>query len=237
MNPSKYIKQFEVLLFDMSKTFMFGGDRFNKEQDYEASYKNFGGTRLTNAELHEIIYYTYGTLLERSRNEKFLDDMLSVDELVQTDEYYKGYSEQDKILIEHVFAHHECGTVSESCRETLITLSKSHKLGVISNVWCKSSYFIEQLKNNGVHDFFDIIIYSSDHKTVKPSQKIFDIAVNHFQIPRNKIVHTGDNYKRDVVGSKKAGLNSILVNNSVSSLITGEILPDLVINKIEELTY
>lgn len=237
ISPQEYIKQFDVLSFDMSRTFMFGGDLFNKEQDYEASYKSFGGTNLTNPELHEIIYYTYGKLLERSREKAFQDDMMTAEEFINEDNFFSKYTGDDKILIERVIAHHECGSVPETCKQTLHELSKTHRLCIISNVWCKSSYFIDQLKEDGVFELFDLIIYSSDHGTVKPSPKIFKLAIEYFVIPTSKIVHIGDNYKRDVLGAKNSGINAILVNNSESSKVTGDIQPDLIINKIEELVF
>lgn len=233
--PSEYIKKFELICFDMSKTFMFGSDQFTPKQDYEAIYTRFGGRNLNNEELHEIIYYTYGKLLERSRDKEHYDNMLNVEEFIESDDYFSKYSAGDKILIERVFANQECGTVPVSCKETLLQLSKTHKLCVISNVWCKSLYFTEQLKKDGVFELFDLIVYSCDHKTVKPSPKIFNIAINHFQVSKDKIVHVGDNYKRDVIGAKNVGLSSILVNNSEASIVTGEIQPDMIISEIEEL--
>jgi len=235
MTAKEYINDLDIILFDMGKTFMFEGDRFDKEQDYEKTYRSFGGNNFTNKILHEIIYYIYGTLLARSRDEKFQDDMMTVEELVLSDEYFKGITTEDKILLERVFAYHECGNVPETCKVTLKALAKTYKIGLISNVWCKSEYFKEQLKKDGVFDLFDIIIFSSDHKSVKPSKKLFSIAIEHFGIIPDKIVYIGDNYKRDVVGSKNAGMKAILVNNSESSRITGDIKPDCIINKIEEL--
>lgn len=235
MIAKDFIGNFGILLFDMGKTFMFEGDRFDKYQNYEDSYKKFGGRNLSNESLHKIIYYIYGKLLSRSRDEKFIDKMLTVERFIESDEYFKQYSAEDKVYIEKVFAHHECGVVPKSCIVTLERLSQSHTLGLISNVWCKSEYFKEQLKNDGVYDLFDIIIYSSDYKSVKPSKKLFNIATEHFGILPDKMVYIGDNYKRDVVGSKNAGMKSILVNNSESSKISGEIKPDCIINKIEEL--
>ena len=118
-----------------------------------------------------MIYYIYGELLTRSRDEKFQDDMMTVEELIESDGYFKELSIDDKIIIERVFAYHECGEVPKSCKLTLEKLSKSHKLGLISNVWCKSEYFMDQLKIDGVFDLFEITIFSSDHMSVKPSKK------------------------------------------------------------------
>lgn len=214
---------------------MFGSDRFNEHQDYEATYRKFGGNNLNNQTLHEIIYYIYGTLLERSRNEDYFENMISVDELIETDSFFSSFSDEDKSLLERVFAYHECGCIPESIQTTLKKLSNTHKLGLISNVWCKSHYFVNQLKNDKVYDLFDIVIYSSDYKIVKPSPKIFKIAINHFNLSPDKMIYIGDNYKRDVVGSQNAGMKSILIKNSESGIITGEIQPDLILNKVEEL--
>ncbi len=235
MTAKEFITNFDILLFDMGKTFMFRGDRFDEEQEYEKTYISFGGKKLSNKILHEIIYYIYGKLLIRSRDEKFQDDMMTVEELIENDEYFKDITNEDKILIEKVFAYHECGVVPISCKETLGNLSNSHKLGLISNVWCKSEYFKKQLKKDEVFDLFEITIFSSDHKSVKPSKKIFNKAIEHFGTLPHKMVYIGDNYKRDVIGSKNAGMKSILVNNSDSSKISGNIKPDYIIHKIEEL--
>jgi FMN phosphatase YigB (HAD superfamily) len=216
---------------------MFGGDLFNDQQDYEATYRSYGGTNLKNSELHEIIYYTYGQLLERSRDKAFQDDMITVEEFIKIDPFFVNYTSNDNVLIERVFAHHEFGSVPETCKQTMHKLSKTHRLCVISNVWCKSSYFIDQLKKDSVFELFELIIYSSDHRTVKPSPKIFNLAIEHFQVPKSKVVHIGDNYKRDVLGAKKSGITSILVHNSEAGKVTGDIKPDVIINQIEDLVF
>jgi FMN phosphatase YigB (HAD superfamily) len=235
MTAKEFIKDYEILIFDMGKTFMFDSDRFDKDQSYEVSYKMYGGKTLTNKELHEIIYYIYGTLLARSRTEQYVNNMITVKQFIENDSYFDKYSKDDKAVIERVFAYHECGFVPQECKETLFELSKNHKLGLISNVWCESIYFKNKLKEDKVYDLFDIVIFSSEYNIAKPSQKLFQMTIDHFNKPSGEIVYIGDNYKRDVVGSKNAGMKSILVKNSESSNITGHIKPDYVIDSITEL--
>ncbi|MCI0450192.1 MAG: HAD family hydrolase [Chlorobi bacterium] len=235
MTAKEFIKDFEVLIFDMGKTIMFGGDRFDKEQNYEASYKKYGGKTLTNKELHEIIYYIYGTLLARSRTQEYLDNMITVKQFIESDSYFVKYSKDDKVILEKVFAHHECGVVPQECKDTLKELSEYYKLGLISNVWCESIYFKNKLKDEEIYDLFEIAVFSADYNIAKPSQKLFQMAIDHFNKPSHEIVYIGDNYKRDVVGSKNAGMKSILVQNSESSNITGQVKPDYIINSITEL--
>jgi len=235
MTAKEFIKDFEILIFDMANTFMFNSDRFDKDQDYEASYKLFGGKTLKNNELHEIIYYIYGALLERSRTQQYVDNMITVKKFIESDSYFDGYSKDDKAVIERVFAHHECGVIPNEYKDALKVLSKSYKLGLISNVWCESIYFKNRLKDAGVYDLFDIAIFSADYNIAKPSQKLFKMAIDHFNKPPQDLVYIGDNYKRDVVGSKSVGMKSILVQNSESSNISDNIKPDYVISSITEL--
>ncbi len=235
MNVKDYIKQFDVLLFDMNKTFMFGGDRFSDGQDYEQTYKSFGGKKFNNSELHEFFNFSYVKLLERSRNPDYYNDFPTVRNFLDTEEFFKEISVDERDLIAKAFATHECGEVPDKSKKVLTELSKSHKLGIIGNVWCEGYYFADKLKNAGVYDLFDIHIFSSDHGSIKPSLKLFDIAINHFGKKPSELVYIGDNYKRDVLGSKNAGINSVLIQNSPAGTITGDIKPDYIISGIEEL--
>ncbi len=235
MSAKEFIRQFEVLLFDMDKTIMFGGNRYGDEQDYEKIYKSFGGTKYINSELHDFFYFSYMKLLEKSRDPDFFDAFPTVREFLDADEYFKEFESDEKDLIEKTFAAHECGWVPDNCRKVLNELSKVHKLGLISNVWCESIYFKERLKEEEVYDLFDLLIFSTDHGAIKPSSKLFEIAINHFGMKPNELVYIGDNYKRDVIGAKNVGINSILIQNSPAGDITGDVKPDYVISGIEEL--
>jgi len=235
LTAKEFIKDFDILIFDMGRTFMFEGDRFDENQNYERTYQSYGGVSLSNKNLHEIIYKIYGDLLNRSRNPDMLEDMITVMEYINITESFDKYTEKEKELIAETFANHECGVIPKECIETLQTLSGSHRLGLISNVWCESHYYRKILEESGVHKLFEFMVFSSDHSCVKPSKKIFNLAIDHFGKPPDEMVYIGDNYKRDVVGSKNAGMRSILVKNSDSSTIKGNIKPDIEISHIFEL--
>jgi len=212
---------------------MFEGDRFGNAQDYEDTYKSFGGYRISNTDLHELISHVYSTLLVISRTSYSFDSMPTVREFLDKDMRFGIYDNHEKDLIEQVFAYHECGTVPNDCRRVLKDLSKTHKLGIISNIWCSSMYFNNKLRENEVFDLFDHIIFSSDHGTVKPSQTMFNMASNHFGKPPSEIVFIGDNYSRDVIGAKNAGMKSIWVNQNGHH--PESVIPDCEIKHIKEL--
>ena len=234
-NVREFIRKFEVLILDMGNTIMFGGDRFDENQNFELTYRSFGGMTLSRRELDNIIRYVHDSLLDRSRNPAYFDNMLSVEEFVDCDESFRKLSETERNLIEKVFAAHECGTVPENIRKVLKGLSEKHRLGIISNVWCSSPYYREELRREGIDNLFDKIIFSSDHNSVKPSGKLFKLALSHFNKRPEEVVFIGDSYNRDVLGAKNAGIYSILINNGWRSQITGDVKPDFVINSIEDL--
>jgi len=230
-----YVKDFEILIFDMGKTFMYGGDRFDESQDYEASYRWLGGERLDNKTLHYLFHYIYDSFLAITRNPLYYDNVPTIRDFLEADSKFINYDSNEKDLLERVFAHHECGSVPGECREILLKLSNTHRLGIISNVWCYSKYFTGRLKTNKVYDLFDIVLFSSDYGSVKPSPKLFNKAAEHFGKIPCEIVYIGDNYKRDIIGSKNAGMKSILVRNGANDKVTGDVKPDFEIEHIREL--
>lgn len=233
MEAKEFIKDYDVLIFDLGKTIMFEGDRFGNSQDYEDTYKSFGGCLINNEDLHELISHIYSTLLVISRTPYYVDIMPTVREFLDKDMHFDMYDSHEKDLLEQVFAYHECGTVPQECRQTLKKLAKTHRLGIISNVWCSSKYFFNKLKEDEVFELFDNIIISSDHGTVKPSRKIFAMAAENFKRPPAEIVYIGDNYGRDIVGSANAGMRNIWVNRN--GYHPGDIKPDFEIKHIKEL--
>src|SRR4030095_9635628 len=235
MLASDYIKNFPILIFDMGNTFMYGGDRFDDSQNYEASYRLFGGEKLSNNELHQLVHYSYNTLLERYRDPIYYDNFISLRDFIETDENFSRLDKNEKDLIERVCAHHECGSISEECKLILKGLSNTHRLGLISNVWTYSKYYIDKLKKENVYEMFEVILYSSDHGCIKPSIKLFNKAIEYFNIDPSQMVFIGDNYKRDIVGPKNAGMKSILVTNGRTDGEIDGIKPDYMIEHIREL--
>ena len=47
---TRFIDQFDVVLLDMSHTFMFDVDRFSDTEDYAATYRQVGGNLLSDEE-------------------------------------------------------------------------------------------------------------------------------------------------------------------------------------------
>lgn len=231
----EFLKLFEVILFDMGDTFMFDCDRFSDNEDLHATYRSLGGKHLTQSELTKSIRHIYNSLLKIGRDEDHYHSFPTMSEFLSADAYFKDFGIQERAIIKKVFAVHECGEIPASSKMVLNRLSKSHRLGLISNVWSDSDIFRSKLMEAGVHDLFSTLIFSSEYGSIKPARKLFEEAADHFELPSQELVYIGNNYKRDIVGAKSTGMHAILVSNGPVSEITGEMKPDYVIKSIEEL--
>jgi FMN phosphatase YigB (HAD superfamily) len=234
-NVIQFIQQFDTLLFDMGDTFMFNCDRFSSSEDFLAVYRSLGGTRLSQSELSAAIRHTEDSLLKISRDETRYDSFPRLRDFIESDSFFKEFSGREKKLIEDLFSRQECGEIPQSSTRILKKLAADFKLGLISNVWADKTIFEEKLKESGLDNLFDPMLFSSEYGSIKPAARLFETAAEYTGIPCRELVYIGNSYKRDVIGAKAMGMSAILVNNGPASEITGETRPDFVIAGIEEL--
>jgi putative hydrolase of the HAD superfamily len=91
--------------------------------------------------------------------------------------------------------------------------NRGYRLGVISN----SDGSIERsMKKFGFAPFFECMIDSHVVGIEKPDPRIFELALQQLGLPRvrglpaERCVYVGDNYDRDVIGARRAGLAPVL---------------------------
>ncbi len=88
------------------------------------------------------------------------------------------------------------------------------KIIAISDMYLPKNVITEILDKNGYIGFDDIYV-SNEYQTNKQKGKLFKIAKKNYK--KQKIIHVGDNYSADVLGAKKAKIDSIYysTNNTV----------------------
>jgi putative hydrolase of the HAD superfamily len=64
----------------------------------------------------------------------------------------------------------------------------------------------------GFAQFFDCMIDSHVVGVEKPDPRIFELALQQLGLPADRCVYVGDNYDRDVIGARQAGLIPILID-------------------------
>ena len=82
-------------------------------------------------------------------------------------------------------------------------------VGLISN-WNHTARDV--LTKNGILPLLDHVVISSDLEIEKPDERIFQHAFQLSGVSPDKSLYIGDNYYDDVVGSRKVGMDSILIN-------------------------
>ena len=96
---------------------------------------------------------------------------------------------------------------------TLATLKQLKEMGIgvglISN-WNHTAKDV--LTKNEILPLLDHVVISSELEIEKPDERIFQHAFKLSSVSPEKSLYIGDNYYDDVVGSRKVGMDSILIN-------------------------
>ena len=101
--------------------------------------------------------------------------------------------------------------LNPEARKALNDLKKRHKsIGLICNTGLTSGAGLRQfLADEGVAEYFSLMIFSEEIGIRKPDPRIFHLAAERLGVQPCEIVHVGDNLKADVWGAMNAGLKAI----------------------------
>ena len=111
---------------------------------------------------------------------------------------------------------------------------RSIQLGVISNWDCTAR---DILSHAGLTDYFDHLVISCEVDCDKPDARIFKLALEQASVEADRCIYVGDNYYDDCLGSRKVGMNPLIINR-FGSLGVEEIDDCPVIHQLSDiLTY
>ena len=112
--------------------------------------------------------------------------------------------------------------------KVLKVLSKSHKLGIISDTWPSIE---QQLCSFGVADYFSTCTYSCFVGTFKPDERMYKDALDKCGVPAKDTVFIDDSPK-NLEGAEKLGITPILIASNPASDVDS---PYLKIHSLSEL--
>lgn len=230
---ARFIDSFDVVLLDMGNTFMFGGDRF--DEDMSCTYARLGGRVLPPATVRQALDSLFRSMLSLARSPDHYDAFPEVRQHINVLKETRDLPDSELDLLAQTFAMHEVGTIPPFHAQVLHRLRDSHRLGVISNVWSSSGVFIEEFKRAQIDTLMDVMVFSSDHGSIKPSRRLFDLATAHLSCDQSRIVYVGDKLHRDVLGANGAGIASVWVNASDEPKPLVGPTPNLIVSCISEL--
>jgi putative hydrolase of the HAD superfamily len=115
---------------------------------------------------------------------------------------------------------------------------RGYILGIISNL-IGTREIGEWLDADGLTPYFKSVVLSSIFGKRKPDPSIYHEAVARAGVKPANCVYIGDNFKRDVTGTRAAGFGMIIIMTTPKELaeaeITEENRPDKIIYKLDEL--
>ena len=124
-------------------------------------------------------------------------------------------------------------------KNVIVTLhQRGYILGIISNV-ITSREIPDWMKADGFDPYFKSVVVSSVFGRRKPDPAIYHEAARLAGVEPARCVYVGDNPKRDVAGTRRAGFGMIILMMTPEKLkeepIADEDRPDLIIHEFNEL--
>ena len=200
----RFINNFSVVLLDLNGTFMFGHDRFGPTEDYFVTYHAAGGRNLDRDSVLKIVNASHAGLSQAYSAPERVDDFPTVGEALRE---YGAADEQEIPILERVFAAHEIGRIPPDHEKFLRDTAKSHKLGIVSNIWSGPDTWLTYLRDSDLYTIFKTIVFSSEGRSIKPSRRLFEQALAAFQAD-SAVLFVGDNLKRDIIPAKALGMST-----------------------------
>ncbi len=235
----RFIERYKVILLDMMGTFMFGGVRFAEGDDYAATYRALGGGRLEDAQVSAALGELFRRLDADYADPARQEDFAPVCDYLEAVLEESGLPRAEAEALGEVFAAHEAGRIPDSHARVLRRLRETHRLGVVSNLWCPGARCLAELRRAGVADLFEAIVFSSDHRINKPSPLIFRKAVERLGARDSEVLFVGDDLARDVLGAKAARLAAVWIDKDETRAglesVAPASRPDLIIQDLCDL--
>lgn len=128
--------------------------------------------------------------------------------------------------------------MAEGCKEVIIELHRrGYLLGIISNV-ITTEEIPNWMKAEDLEKYFAAVVLSSTFGKRKPHVSIYLEAARRAGVDPINCAYIGDNYKRDVEGTRTAGFGMVVIMpdfNDVDEVPAPEHTPDLVIHQLSDL--
>lgn len=231
----RFIDRFEIILLDQGQTFMFENDRFGAEVDYFSTYRQIGGRLLTKEQLKAVMEKLVAHLFTLARDPAHYNSFPTVSQALRNFPDPLDLSDEDILKLEQLIALQEVGAISSKHAAVLHRLSRTHRLGIVSNIWGGKQPFERNLEAAGVFECFEHIVWSSDHGCIKPSAKLFRHALQLFQIEPARVLFVGDHPWRDIDATKILGCSAAWIRNGEAIYPEGAQNPDRTVADLVEL--
>ena len=237
------MSKIKVILFDLGSTLVYSKDPW--PPFYEQADRALVEV-LTHAgiEVDPVVFYTETGGFIRSYYERSNEANIELTTFAVLRDLLprKGFqSVPDPVLrasLEALYAvTQQNWYLEEDAISTLKTLkSRGYRLGLISNTSDDNN--VQGIVNRwGIRPFFETIVTSAALGIRKPDMRIFQVALDHFQVQPEAAVMIGDSLDADILGANQAGIYSIWITHPFLAPEDGElaIQPQAVITALHQI--
>lgn len=228
-----------VALIDMNSTFMFGEDRLGPEEDFGATYRAVGGQVLEAEDVRTILLACVQRMTQMYGDPSRVNDFPSILEVLAEIPEAARLPVDEYPRIAAVIAQHERGQIPTPHADAIRSLARTHRLGLITNIWSPKDLWLEELARAGLENTFTALVFSSDSCRMKPSRDLFLDALRGCGVPGSgpypDVVCIGDSLRCDVAGAQQLGLRTIWINPTRGPLPFGAPTPDAWVADLRDL--
>ena len=154
----------------------------------------------------------------------------------------KGYSDVSETVIRESLDAHYAVTQKNwklendtaTCLDAL--QQANYKMGLLSNAGDDRD--VQQLvKRFNIDSYFDLILTSAACGYRKPHQRIFELALEYFNVRAGEVAMVGDTLNADILGARQMGMYSIWITRRVEAPTDDElsVQPQAIIKSLGEL--
>lgn len=201
-----------TILLDLNHTLAFQCDRFDPREDFAATYREIGGSHLSPSDVKALIVAICDRLQTIGRDPSRFDSFPRIEAVLAAQEPTRHLPPAEHELLAAVIGLHEVGTIPVAHADGVRELASRFRLGIVSNMWAASTYCRDAIRDAGIDNCFESLVFSSDHGVTKPSRAIFDISMREMGISPDDAVYVGNSLRRDVAGGQNAGIAVVWIN-------------------------
>lgn len=210
------LSPYDHVALDMNGTFLFGYDRFGPGEDFGATYRRLGFTRLDPALAHRRVREAYDYLAPRYVDPEHYADFPSVAAaLAATSPEPLPRADVDALVA--TFAEHELGALPPPHGEAIAHLRTLRPLSLVSNLWAPKGLWLRALERWGVGAHLEALTFSSDGPFIKPHPTLFADHLARLGLPPKRVLYVGDSHRCDVAGARAAGMDAILLDGEAAT--------------------
>lgn len=234
--------QIRAVLFDLGGTLMYSRDPWDSilEQGYRALAGSLcaQGFNPDGIELSKSIRQHMDRYLSR-RDEDLFEDTYQI--VLREFLAENGYPDADEGMIRRAldafYAHTQSNWILEE--DALLTLrtleAGGYRMGLVSNAGDNRDV-LQLVGRFKIEPFFDFILTSAICSYRKPHPRIFELALEHWNIPPNEIAMVGDSLDADVRGAQELGIYAVWLSRRVSNAADRYgVKPEAEIKSLDEL--